>query len=252
MGLTYCAQSCPVFISSKNSVKIWLQKKLLRHRRYNALQRGSKSHFSQKNAFFRQKMAFFWKIHFIQNSSVTKNTSYIYSRKKNLLKLWFSNFHRIQPTDRPWIDKTLKFSIPRSGNMLRTKPLTLWFIHFSKSTSTHFSPTAPPSSSTSRSPTRTSCASSATPAWTASSTGRSWTMSPCTETRIFSKRSPLRFRTLTGRPSTVSKGVKRKIWRIFCLSSCSLVWSRTDLHLWITLSNGSKTFQWQKTPRSWS
>ena len=99
MGSTYCAQCCPVFISSKNSVKIWPKKKLLRHRRYNALQRGSKSHFSQKNAFFRQKMAFFWKIHFIQNSSVTKNTSYTCSRKKIfLLKLWFSNFHRIQPT----------------------------------------------------------------------------------------------------------------------------------------------------------
>ena len=98
MGSTYCAQCCPVFISSKNSVKIWPKKKLLRHRRYDALRRGSKSHFPQKNAFFGQKMAFFWKIHFIQNSSVTKNTSYTCSRKKNfLLKLWFSNFHRIQP-----------------------------------------------------------------------------------------------------------------------------------------------------------
>ena len=100
MGSTYCAQCCPVFISSKNSVKIWPKKKLLRHRRYDALRRGSKSHFPQKNAFFGQKMAFFWKIHFIQNSSVTKNTSYTYSRKKFfLLKLWFSNFHRIQPTN---------------------------------------------------------------------------------------------------------------------------------------------------------
>ena len=57
-----------------------------------------KRHFSPKNAFFGQKMTFLWKIHFIQNSSVTKNTSYTYSRKKIfLLKLWFSNFHRIQP-----------------------------------------------------------------------------------------------------------------------------------------------------------
>ena len=99
MGLTYCAQSCPVFISSKNCIKIWPKKNLLRQCRCNALQRGSKSHFSQKNAFFRQKMAFFWKNHFIQNSSVTKNTSYTCSRKNFfLLKLWFSNFHRIQPT----------------------------------------------------------------------------------------------------------------------------------------------------------
>ena len=99
MGSTYCAQCCSVFISSKNSVKIWSKKNLLRHRCYAALRRGSKSHFSQKNAFFGQKMAFFWKIHFIQNSSVTKNTSYTYSRKNFfLLKLWFSNFHRIQPT----------------------------------------------------------------------------------------------------------------------------------------------------------
>ena len=98
IGSTYCAQCCPVFISSKNSVKIWPKKKLLRHRRYDTLRQGSKSHFPQKNAFFEQKMAFFWKIHFIQNSSVTKNTSYTCSRKKFfLLKLWFSNFHRIQP-----------------------------------------------------------------------------------------------------------------------------------------------------------
>ena len=75
IGFTYCAQCCPVFILSKNSVKIWPKKKLLRHRRYAALRRGSKSHFSQKNAFFGQKMAFFWKIHFIQNSLVTKYTS---------------------------------------------------------------------------------------------------------------------------------------------------------------------------------
>ena len=99
IGFTYCAQCCPVFILSKNSVKIWPKKKLLRHRRCNALQRGSKSHFSKKNAFFRQKMAFFRKNHFIQNSSVTKNTSYTCSRKFFfLLKSWFSNFHRIQPT----------------------------------------------------------------------------------------------------------------------------------------------------------
>ena len=62
MGSTYCAQCCPVFISSKYSVKILPKKKLLTHRRCNALQRGSKSHFSQKNAFFRQKMAFFEKL----------------------------------------------------------------------------------------------------------------------------------------------------------------------------------------------
>ena len=100
MGSTYCAQCCPVFISSKNSVKIWPKKKLLRHRRCNALQWGSNSHFSQKNAFFGQKMTFFWKIHFIQNSSATKNTSYAHFGKKIfLLKSWFCIFHRIQPSD---------------------------------------------------------------------------------------------------------------------------------------------------------
>ena len=98
MGSTYFAQCCPVFISSKNSVKIWPKKKLLRHRRYAALRRGSKSHFSQKNAFFGQKMAFFWKIHFIQNSSVTKNTSFTcFNFFFFLLKLWVCNFHQILP-----------------------------------------------------------------------------------------------------------------------------------------------------------
>ena len=121
MGSTYCAQCCPVFISSKNSVKIWPKKKLLRHRRYDTLRQGSKSHFPQKNAFFGQKMAFFWKIHFIQNSSVTKNTSYTCSRKKNfLLKLWFSNSHRIQPKyeiGRVWDWKILRFEVCENGSM---------------------------------------------------------------------------------------------------------------------------------------
>ena len=97
MGSTYCAQCCPVFISSKNSVKIWPKKKLLRHRRYAALRRGSKSHFSQKNAFFGQKKAFFWKIHFIQNSSVTKNTSFTCFNFFFFTKLWVCNFHQILP-----------------------------------------------------------------------------------------------------------------------------------------------------------
>ena len=111
MGSTYCAQCCPVFISSKNSVKIWPKKKLLRHRRYDALRQGSKSHFSQKNAFFGQKKAFFQKVHFIQKCSVTQNTVFQYvknifllSQKKlvfftilNLYIMYVALWHRTSP-----------------------------------------------------------------------------------------------------------------------------------------------------------
>ena len=41
-------------------------------------------------------MTFYWKIHFIPNSSVTKDTSFTFLNFF-LLKLWFSNFPRIQP-----------------------------------------------------------------------------------------------------------------------------------------------------------
>ena len=79
---------------SKNSVKIWPEKKVPWQRRGALRCSRWKSHFSPKNAFFGQKMTFFWKIHFIQNSSVTKNTSFTCFKKKFTI-LWFSNFHLI-------------------------------------------------------------------------------------------------------------------------------------------------------------
>ena len=60
--------------------------------------RGIYCIFCQKNAFLRQKMTFFGQNHFIQKSSVTKNTSFKHVRNNTFLpKLWYSNFHQILP-----------------------------------------------------------------------------------------------------------------------------------------------------------
>ena len=60
----------------------------------------------------------FLKINFIQNSSVTKNTSCTCF----LLKLWFSNFHQIQPThDLCFRSKNVKLFIFRYFRLLLFK-----------------------------------------------------------------------------------------------------------------------------------
>ena len=83
-GFTMCSTLLNKILQDLSS-KIPPQKKVPWHRRYNALQRGSKSHFSKKNAFFGQKKAFFEKVHFIQKCSVTRNT--VFQCVKNIFLL---------------------------------------------------------------------------------------------------------------------------------------------------------------------
>ena len=83
MGSTYCAQCCPVFISSKNSVKIWFKKNLLRHCRYDAIRRGSKSHFSKKKMHFSSR-----KWHFFEQFILYKNEQW---PKIQFLSKWVKN-----------------------------------------------------------------------------------------------------------------------------------------------------------------
>ena len=72
-GFTMCSTLLNKILQDLSS-QIPPQKKVPWHRRYAALRRGSKGHFCQKNAFFRQKKAFFQKDHFTEKWSVTQNT----------------------------------------------------------------------------------------------------------------------------------------------------------------------------------
>ena len=81
------------FFASKISVKLPPEKKVPWHRRGPARARGANCHFCKKNAFFRQKMTFFQKVHFLQKWSVTQNTVFQWFKNNFLLshpKLVFS------------------------------------------------------------------------------------------------------------------------------------------------------------------
>ena len=81
------------------SRKISIEKKVHWHQSGRRWNRGIYFNFCEKNAFLRQKMRFFQKTHFIQKSSVTKNTLFKHVRHSTFLpKLWDSNFHQILPT----------------------------------------------------------------------------------------------------------------------------------------------------------
>ena len=106
MGSTYCAQCCPVFISSKNSVKIWPKKNFLNIAATTRSNGGQKANFSKK-CIFRAENGIFLKNSFY-SKFISDQKYIIYMFKKNFffLKLWFSNFHRIQPKyiiSRKWI-----------------------------------------------------------------------------------------------------------------------------------------------------
>ena len=70
-----------IFFRFKNWCKITFQKKVLWHRCWPALARGSNCNFCQKNAFFGQQKAFFQKVHFIQKCSVTQHKVFQYVKK---------------------------------------------------------------------------------------------------------------------------------------------------------------------------
>ena len=84
--------------------KIPTEKNIPWHRCCPVLPRGSNCQFCQKNAFFGQKMSFFWKVHFIQNLSVTQNTVFQWVKNHFLLSnpklVFFTRFYLNIPAER--------------------------------------------------------------------------------------------------------------------------------------------------------
>ena len=69
------------------SKKISMEKKVPWHQPGPTWARGPNCHFCQKNPFFGQKMAFLWRVHFIQKWTVTQNTVFQWVKNNFLLAL---------------------------------------------------------------------------------------------------------------------------------------------------------------------
>ena len=105
------------FFASKIGVKLPPKKKVPWQWRCPMLSRVSNCHFCPKNAFFRQKKAFFQKVHFIQKCSGSQNKVF-QCVKKNFFQsnpklIFFTKSYPIHDASFKWLSFSLGLGLGR-------------------------------------------------------------------------------------------------------------------------------------------